>query len=144
MLHLTCAWPAVSSFCAVITENVHIEYRRGHSTCGVSPAKAHCASAMLLPFALPRERYLSVRYWWCRSLSLWVKCSQLWQCRRGVTVRIDSLKDFHLQWKIMYKSCFIENNYKKVVYLGKEVYDTPTCSLVLEFKRALEGETCNQ
>ena len=81
-------------------------------------------------FALPRERYLSGRYWPSRSLSLWVKCSQLWQCRRGVNTRIDSLKDFHLQRKIEYKSGFIGNNYKKVVYLGKEVYDTPACSLV--------------
>ena len=56
--------------------------------------------------------------------------SQLWQCSRGVTARIDSLNDFHLQWKIEYKSGFIGNNYKKVVYLGKEVYDTPACSLV--------------
>ena len=40
------------------------------------------------------------------------------------------LTDFHLQWKIEYKSGFIGNNYKKVVYLGKEVCDTPACSLV--------------
>ena len=86
-----------------------------------------------LPLALPRECYLSGRYWPCRSLSLWVKCSQLWQCRRGVYTRIDSLKNFHLKWKIEHKSGFIGNNYKKVVYLGKEVYDnndTPACSLV--------------
>ena len=47
--------------------------------------------------------------------------------------------DFHLQWKIEYKSGFIGNNYKKVVYLGKEVYETPTFSLVYEFKRAIKG-----
>ena len=47
-----------------------------------------------------------------------------------VNARIDSLTDFHLQWKFEYKSGFIGNNYKKVVYLGKEVYDTPACSLV--------------
>ena len=51
-----------------------------------------------LSFALPRERYLSGRYWPCKSLSLWVKCSQLWQCSMGVDARIDSLKDFHLRW----------------------------------------------
>ena len=69
-----------------------------------------------LSFVLPREPYLSGRYWPCRSLSLWVKRSQLWQCRRGVNAKIDSLKDFHLQWKIEYKSGFIGNNYKKVVF----------------------------
>ena len=31
----------------IITGNVHIEYRSGHSTYGVSPAKAHYAAAML-------------------------------------------------------------------------------------------------
>ena len=41
-----------------------------------------------------------------------------------------SFKDFHLQWKIEYESSFIGNNHKKVVYSGKEVYDTPACSLV--------------
>ena len=82
-----------------ITGNVHIEYRRGRSTCGVSPAKAHCAAAMLPAVALPRERYLFDRYLPCSSLSLWVKCSHLWQCRRGVTARIDSLKgQFHHEW----------------------------------------------
>ena len=70
-----------------------------------------------LPFAIPRERYVSGRYWPCRSLSLWVKCSQLWQCRRGVNTRRNSLTDFHLQWKIEYKIGFIWNNYKKVGYL---------------------------
>ena len=38
----------------------------------------------------------------------------VWQCRRGVDARIDTLKDFHLQWKIEYKSGFNGNNYKKV------------------------------
>ena len=54
----------------------------------------------------------------------------------------DSHTDFHLQWKIEYKSGFIGNNCKKVVYLGKEVYDTPACSLVSEYKRAIESESC--
>ena len=43
-----------------ITGNVHIEYRRGHSTCGVSPAKAHCAAAVLPAIRSP-QRTLSIR-----------------------------------------------------------------------------------
>ena len=105
----------------------------------------HCASAVLPVVHIP-QRTLSI--WQVlamqRSLSLWVKCSQLWQCRREVNARIDVVfKDFHLQWKIEYKSGFIGNNYKKVVYLGEEVYDTPACSLIYEFERALEGDSCN-
>ena len=119
-----------------ITGNVHIGYRRPDSTCGVS----HTVLPLcFLSFTFPRERCLSGRYWPRRSLSLWVKCSHLWQCRREVNARID--KDIHLQWKIEYKSCCIGNHYKKVVYLGKEVYDTPACSLVKEFERAHEGES---
>ena len=113
-----------------ITVNVHIEYHRGHSTCGVSPVKAHCAAAVL-PVVRSPQRMLSI--WQALAVQVLIfmgQMQQLWQCRRGVTARIDSLKDFHLQWKIEYKSGFIGNNYKKVVYLGKEVYDTPACSLV--------------
>ena len=92
---------------------MHIDYRCGDSTCGVASAMAHCAVAVLPVVRTPQRRYLSGRYWLCRSLSLWVKCSQLSQCRRGVNTSIDSGK-----LSI------------KVVYLGKEVYDTPACSLV--------------
>ena len=56
--------------------------------------------------------------------------SQLWQCRSGVNTRIDSLKDFHLHWKIKYKSSFNGNDNIKVGYLGKEVYTTSACCLV--------------
>ena len=48
----------------------------------------------------------------------------------GVNTRRDSLTDFNLQRKIEYKSGFIGNDYKKVAYLGKEIYDTPACSLI--------------
>ena len=48
----------------------------------------------------------------------------------GVHTRRDSHTDFHLQQKIEYKSGFIENDYRKVVCLGKDVYDTPVCSLI--------------
>ena len=48
----------------------------------------------------------------------------------GVNTRRDMLTDFHLQRKIEYKSGFIGNDYKKVAYLGKEIYDTPACSLI--------------
>ena len=52
----------------------------------------------------------------------------------SVNTRIDSLTDFHLQQKIEYKSDFNGNDYNKVVvYLGKEVLDTPACSLIKEF-----------
>ena len=114
-------------FQGYIKGNVHIEYRRGHSTCGAAPVMPHFPAAVL-PAVRSPQRTLSI--WPCRSLSLWVKCSQLWLCRRGVNARIDIFKDFHLQWKIEYKSGFIGNSYKKVVYLGKVVYDTPACSLV--------------
>ena len=43
-----------------ITGNVHIDYRCGDSTCGVVPAMAHCAAALL-----PAVRYLQ------RTLSIW-------------------------------------------------------------------------
>ena len=99
---------------------MHIEYRRGHSTCGVSPAKAHCAAAVLPAIHSP-QRTLSIRQ---------VLAVQVLIFMGQMQSRIDSLKDFHLQWKIEYKSGFIGNNYKKVVYLGKEVCDTPACSLV--------------
>ena len=94
---------------------MHIGYRRGHSTCGVSPAKAHCAAAVLPAIRSP-QRTLSIRQVLAVQVLIFMgQSSQLWQCRRGVTARIDSLKDFHLQWKIEYKSGFIGNNYKKVV-----------------------------
>ena len=48
----------------------------------------------------------------------------------GVNTKRDSPTDFHLQQKIEYKSGFIGNDYKKVVYLGKEVYGTRACSLI--------------
>ena len=41
--------------------------------------------------------------------------------------------EFHLQRTSEYKSGFIGNDYKKVGYLGKEVYNTSACSLVKEF-----------
>ena len=47
-----------------------------------------------------------------------------------VNTRRDSLTDFHMQRKIEYKSSFIGNDYKKVVYIGREVYDTPASSLI--------------
>ena len=31
----------------LITENVHIEHRRGHPTCGVAPTMPYCAAAVL-------------------------------------------------------------------------------------------------
>ena len=105
---------------------MHIEYCRGHSTYGAAPAMPHCASCR----SLSPENAIYLAGTGRAGPYLYGKCSQLWQCRRGVNARIDSLKDFQLQWKIEYKSGFIGNNYKKVVYLGKEVYDTPDCSLV--------------
>ena len=51
----------------------------------------------------------------------------------------ESLTDFHLQRKIEFKSGFIGNDYKKVVYLGKEVYDRPAGGITYEFCRAPEG-----
>ena len=77
----------------VITGNVHIGYRRPDSICG---GRHTVLPLCFLSFTFPREHYLSGRYWQCRSLSLWVKCSQLWQCRREVIARIDSLQSFPL------------------------------------------------
>ena len=79
-----------------ITGNVHIGYRRPDWTCGVSQRLHNVLPLCFLSFTFPREGYLSGRYWPCRSLSLWVKCSQLWQCRREVNARIDSLQRFPL------------------------------------------------
>ena len=105
-----------------ITGNVHIDYRCGDTTCGVVPAMAHCAAAMhFLSLALPENAiYLAGTgragpYLYGSNA---VSCAG--QCRRGVNTRIDSLKDFHLQWKIEYKSGFIGNNYKKVIYLVRK------------------------
>ena len=48
----------------------------------------------------------------------------------SVDARLYSHTDFHLQQKIEYKSGFNGKDYKKVVYLGYEVYDTSACSLI--------------
>ena len=48
----------------------------------------------------------------------------------GDVTQEKTVTNFHLQRKIEYKSGFIGNDYEKVVYLGKEVYNTPTSSLI--------------
>ena len=91
----------------------------------------HCASAVLSVIRSP-QRTLSI--WQVLAVQVLIFMGQMQSAvavyRRGANARIDSLKDFHLQWKIEYKSGFIGNNHEKVVYLGKEVYDIPACSLV--------------
>ena len=60
-----------------ITGNVHIGHSRGDPACGVTPSMQHCAAAVH-PAVRSPQRTLSI---WqllaCRSLSIWVKCSQL-------------------------------------------------------------------
>ena len=49
-----------SSTSVIITGNVHIDYRCGDPTCGVAPAMAHCAAAVLPAVCFPQ-----------RTLSIW-------------------------------------------------------------------------
>ena len=49
---------------------------------------------------------------------------------RGCYTKRDSLTDFPLQKKTECKSSFNGNVFIEVGYLGKEVYDTPACSLI--------------
>ena len=96
----------------------------------MAPVMPHCAAAVL-PAVRSPQRTLSI--WQVLVVQVLIFMGQMQSAvavRRGVNTRRDSLRDFHLQWKIEYKSSFIGNNYIKVVYLGKEVYDTPACSLV--------------
>ena len=70
----------------VITGNVHIDYRCGDPTCGVTPAMALCAAAVLPAVRSPQ---ITLSIWQVLAVQvlifMGIKCSQLWQCRRGVS-----------------------------------------------------------
>ena len=99
-------------------------YSSGDSTSGVPATVTGCASCHSL--SLENVIHLAVT-----GVQVLIYTGQLQSAVCGaVNTRRDSLTDFHLQQKIEYKSDFIGNDYKKVVYLGKGVYDTPACNLL--------------
>ena len=116
-----------------IIGNVHRDYRSGDPTYGVLPTVAGCASC----HSHSPENAIHL----AGTGGPYLYLSNAVSCRRGCFhKKRHSLTDFHLHWKIEYKSDFSGNDYKKVVYLGEEVYmihRPPAFSLLLRV------ESCN-
>ena len=90
----------------VITGNVHMDYRRHHSTSWVLETAADYASSKFLP----QECYASGRYGHAGCYVYW---SNSVSCPRGCYTRSDSFTDIHSLKKIEYKSSFLEKTTKQ-------------------------------
>ena len=93
-----------------IEGNVHIDYRRGDSTCGVLRTVTGCASCHSL--SPENATHLAGT-----DVQVLIYMGQMRPASSSVggsvNARWDSHTDFHLQQKIEYKSGFNGNDYKK-------------------------------
>ena len=106
---------------------MHIDYRRRDSTCGVPSTVAGCASC----YSPSPENATHLAG---TGVQVLIYMGQMRPASSSVggsvNARLDSHSDFQFSRKLSIKAVLMEMTAKKVVYLGKEVYDTPVFSLI--------------
>ena len=95
----------------IITGYGHSTNRPGHHGTVVAPdGWEQC----FLSHTLPRERYPPGRHWRVRSLSIWVKCSQLVAVYDGVlTLDVTAIQISTCSRKLSIKAVFMEMTTRK-------------------------------